>query len=290
MINKKLKIIFIFLLLFLFSCKDNNYQLIYEEKIPSVVEITVYGKNIFGGLSKFSSGSGFVWDNNGNILTNYHLLIDVKDSNSRIIVRTYDNDEFEAELIGKDPYSDLAVIKINKNLPKLDLGDSSIVLPGDDAIAMGSPFGQSFTMTTGIISAIGRTLNGLTYYKIPLVIQTDAAINPGNSGGALLNLDGQLVGINTAIATDGYSRSNAGVGFAIPINQAKRIMEDNKLDFWIMYLEGDLSFEELLKLKSDVSDFLARYVDEFDGIPDELKEKDTKQLILEFGEQNENNK
>ena len=100
MINKKIKIVFIFLLLFFFSCRDNNYQLIYEEKIPSVVEITVYGKNIFGGLSKFSAGSGFVWDNNGNILTNYHLLIDVKDSNSRIIVRTYDNNEFEAELIG----------------------------------------------------------------------------------------------------------------------------------------------------------------------------------------------
>ena len=88
---------------------ENNYQLIYEEKIPSVVEITVYGKNIFGGFSKFSSGSGFVWDDNGNILTNYHLLIDVN-SNSRIIVRTYNNDEFEAQLIGKDPYSDLAVI------------------------------------------------------------------------------------------------------------------------------------------------------------------------------------
>ena len=228
MINKKIKITFIFLLLFLFSCKENNYQLIYEEKIPSVVEITVYGKNIFGGLHKFAAGSGFVWDNNGNILTNYHLVMDVKDSNYRIIVRTYNNDEFEAELIGIDPYSDLAVIKINENLPKLNLGDSNIVSPGDDAIAMGSPFGQSFTMTTGIISAIGRTLNGLTYYKIPLVIQTDAAINPGNSGGPLLNSKGEVIGINTQIKSTGNSPQNSGVGFAVPINLAKKVVENIK--------------------------------------------------------------
>ena len=257
MINKKIKIIFIFLLLFLFSCKDNNYQLIYEEKIPSVVEITVYGKNIFGGLSKFSAGSGFVWDNNGNILTNYHLLIDVKDSNSRIIVRTYDNDEFEAELIGKDPYSDLAVIKINKNLPKLDLGDSSIVLPGDDAIAMGSPFGQSFTMTTGIISAIGRTLNGLTYYKIPLVIQTDAAINPGNSGGPLLNSKGEVIGINTQIKSNSESPQNSGVGFAVPINLAKKVVENIKygLDHEYSYLGIEaLNLDYEMRIRADVEE------------------------------------
>ena len=257
MINKKIKIIFIFLLLFLFSCKDNNYQLIYEEKIPSVVEITVYGKNIFGGLSKFSSGSGFVWDNNGNILTNYHLLIDVKDSNSRIIVRTYDNDEFEAELIGKDPYSDLAVIKINKNLPKLDLGDSSIVLPGDDAIAMGSPFGQSFTMTTGIISAIGRTLNGLTYYKIPLVIQTDAAINPGNSGGPLLNSKGEVIGINTQNKSNSESPQNSGVGFAVPINLAKKVVENIKygLDHEYSYLGIEaLNLDYEMRIRADVEE------------------------------------
>ena len=170
-------------------------------------------------------GSGVIVDSkNGYILTNNHVVDDM----DGIRVKLIDKREFDATIIGTDPKSDLAVLKINaENLDDIDIGDSESIRVGEWVMAVGSPFSEnlSHTVTTGIVSAIGRSniLNSGSYEDF---IQTDAAINPGNSGGALLNMDGDLIGINTAIATGGYEKGNRGVGFAIPSNMAQRIMSD----------------------------------------------------------------
>lgn len=172
-----------------------------------------------------SLGSGVIIDKEGFIITNNHVI----DGADKIRVILYNKNEYEASVIGVDPLSDLAIIQIEADeaLSTVKMGNSDKLSVGEWVIAIGSPFGLhlNHTVTAGIVSATGRSnvMSKLTYEDF---IQHDAAINPGNSGGALLNLDGELVGINTAIATDGYSRSNAGVGFAIPINQAKRVVED----------------------------------------------------------------
>ena len=172
-----------------------------------------------------SLGSGVIIDGEGYIITNNHVI----DGADKIRVILYNKNEYEASIIGVDPLSDLAIIQIeaDESLSTVKMGNSDKLSVGEWVIAIGSPFGLhlNHTVTAGIVSATGRSnvMSKLTYEDF---IQHDAAINPGNSGGALLNLDGELVGINTAIATDGYSRSNAGVGFAIPINQAKRVVED----------------------------------------------------------------
>lgn len=161
-------------------------------------------------------GSGFLTSTDGYILTNNHVVANA----DKINVTLADKREFEAKIIGTDPKSDVAVIKIEgTDLPTATLGDSSELEVGDWAIAIGTPFGLSQTVTAGIISAEGRSNIGINDYEN--FIQTDAAINPGNSGGPLVNIYGQVVGINTAI----FSRSGGyqGIGFAIPINMAKSI-------------------------------------------------------------------
>jgi len=170
-------------------------------------------------------GSGVIVDaKNGYILTNNHVVDDM----DGIKIKLIDKREFEATIIGTDPKTDLAVLKIDADeIQDIGLGNSDEIRVGEWVMAVGSPFSEnlSHTVTTGIISAIGRSniLNSGSYEDF---IQTDAAINPGNSGGALLNMDGELIGINTAIATGGYEKGNRGVGFAIPSNMAKRIMAD----------------------------------------------------------------
>ena len=170
-------------------------------------------------------GSGVIIDaKKGYILTNNHVVDDM----DGIKVKLIDKREFDATIIGKDPKTDIAVLQIDaEDLIEIKLGNSDDVRVGEWVMAVGSPFSEnlSHTVTTGIVSALGRSniMNSQSYEDF---IQTDAAINPGNSGGALLNMDGELVGINTAIATGGYERSNRGVGFAIPSNMADRIMTD----------------------------------------------------------------
>lgn len=171
-------------------------------------------------------GSGVIVDEeNGYVLTNNHVIDDADE----IQVQLIDKRVVVAEIVGTDPKSDLAVLQIeNEDLSALELGDSDDLRVGEWVLAIGSPFSAnlSHTVTTGIVSALGRSniISGNHYEDF---IQTDAAINPGNSGGALLNMDGKLVGINTAIATGGgFERSNRGVGFAIPSNMAKKVMHD----------------------------------------------------------------
>ena len=165
------------------------------------------------------AGSGFIIDREGHILTNNHVV----EKADKITVTLNDNSEVEATLIGTDPKSDVALIKIDvdHDLPVVELGDSASLEVGEWVIAIGNPFGLSQTVTVGVVSATGRSRVGINEYEN--FIQTDAAINPGNSGGPLLNIHGQVVGINSAL----YSRTGGymGIGFAIPINMAKFINE-----------------------------------------------------------------
>ncbi len=176
-----------------------------------------YGWNIPQQIEK-ATGSGFIIDPNGYILTNQHVIDGAK--SIKVTLQGKDN-PFDATVVGEDYELDLAVLKIDaSNLQTIPMGDSDIMRPGDPVIAIGNPLGLDHTVTTGVVSAKGRpiTIQDRNYKNL---IQTDAAINPGNSGGPLINIEGQVIAINTAISTDGQ-----GIGFAIPINTAKSIMQE----------------------------------------------------------------
>ena len=186
---------------------------LYRQANPGIVSIRVYTRGlVMGGQG---SGSGFVYDDRGHIVTNNHVVAGAQ----QVTVIFYDGLEAEATIVGTDPDSDLAVIKVDalpEGVHPLPLGDSDQVSVGETVVAIGNPFGLQSSMTVGIVSAVGRTIaSGATPFSIPHAIQTDAAINPGNSGGPLLNLQGQVIGVNAQIATSG-AQANAGVGFAIP--------------------------------------------------------------------------
>jgi len=171
------------------------------------------------------SGSGFIVSQDGYILTNNHVVADA----DKVRVTLLDNREFDARVVGRDPRTDVAVIKINTDhLTPLAFGNSDDARIGDWVLAVGNPLNLQFTVTAGIVSAKGRGLAGLTddndRYQIQDFIQTDAAINPGNSGGPLVNLQGEVIGINSAIASQ--TGFYAGYGFAVPINLARRVMDD----------------------------------------------------------------
>lgn len=172
------------------------------------------------------SGTGFIVSRDGYILTNNHVVAEAE----RVTVRLLDNREFTARVIGRDPNTDVAVIKIDAdNLPAVSFGNSEQARIGDWVLAFGNPLGFTFTVTSGIVSAKGRQLRGLqdpseARYQIQDFIQTDAAINPGNSGGPLVNMDGQVIGINSAIASQ--TGLYSGYGFAIPVNLARRVMDE----------------------------------------------------------------
>lgn len=194
---------------------------IYNKVSPAMVAITVSsGNNRFMRAS--GSGSGFVVDPRGYILTNHHVI----DGASKITVKFVDGTTLDAKVVGADRFQDLAVIKVdpgNRSLVAVELGDSDQVQVGELAIAIGSPFGQNYSVTAGIVSGLNRELQEEgNPYVIQGAIQTDASINPGNSGGPLLNDRGQVIGINTAI--EGPVRGSVGIGFAVPINTAKQIL------------------------------------------------------------------
>ncbi len=210
--------------------------------LPSVVTVSVGSGNAGG------SGSGVVLTSDGMILTNAHVVtIDGKTNGVAIEIKTSDGSVSKARIVGVDPTNDLAVIKATGVFTPIEFADSSLVNVGDNVVAIGAPLGLEESVTTGILSALNRTIqldssaapdgslqlwNGSGAPQVSLrVLQTDAAINPGNSGGALLNSKGQLIGVNVAIATAGSSGSNSqagsiGVGFSIPSNIAKRISDE----------------------------------------------------------------
>lgn len=172
-------------------------------------------------MKQRSLGSGVVVSEDGFILTNNHVVADADE----ILVTLSDKKKYEAQIIGRDPKTDLALIKIEikKTIPAAKLGDSDKLMVGDWVVAIGNPFGLGSTVTAGIVSAKGRVIGAGPYDNF---IQTDASINPGNSGGPLFNLDGEVIGVNTAIVSQ--SGGNVGIGFAIPINMAKSVMPQLK--------------------------------------------------------------
>lgn len=195
---------------------------LYFQASPSVVAISV----IDPMLGEYSGGSGFVVDTDGHILTNAHVVDSGDLRNAYLEISFFDGTRVRGELIGSDIDSDLAVVKVNlpaAQLRPLAFADSDNLFIGQSALAIGSPFGQKWTLTAGIISALDRTISGLGNYQIGAVIQTDAPINPGNSGGPLLNLEGRVIGVNAQIISE--NRANSGVGFAIPANLAVRVFE-----------------------------------------------------------------
>ncbi|MBT8173993.1 MAG: PDZ domain-containing protein [Nitrosopumilus sp.] len=202
------------------SSKNLSLIEIFESSEFGVVSITVTKTSTSGGNSN-SVGSGFIFDKEGHIITNNHVVKDTK----KIDVTFIDGTSYRAEIIGTDPYADIAVIKIDVNSKKLypiPIGDSSKLKVGEQIAAIGNPFGLSGSMTSGIVSQLGRLLPSGAGFSIPDVIQTDTAINPGNSGGPLLNMKGEIVGVNTAIYSNDGSFS--GVGFSIPSNVILKIV------------------------------------------------------------------
>ena len=208
-----------------YDAEEQNNIAVYKRVSPSVVNITstaLVFDFFYGTVPQQGQGSGFILDKEGHILTNYHVI---EGANRGIEVQLSDGRKFAARVIGADRTHDLALLQIDApNLRPVTLADSSQLNVGQKVYAIGNPFGLSGTMTRGIISAI-RPIRNADGAKIEDAIQTDAAINPGNSGGPLLNSSGDVIGINTMIASNGADQSS-GIGFAIPINTAKAVLSD----------------------------------------------------------------
>jgi S1-C subfamily serine protease len=208
---------------------------VYQKASPSVVNVisTVITRDFFlNPIPREGSGSGSVIDTQGHILTNNHVIRDAQ----KLEVTLADGSKWPAKLVGTDPDNDLAVMKIEapaEKLKPLPLGDTRQLQVGLKVLAIGNPFGLGLTLTTGIISSLGRTIRSEVGSMIEDLIQTDASINPGNSGGPLLNSDGEMIGINTAIISP--TGGSVGIGFAIPVNTAKRIVPQLVSKGYVVY-------------------------------------------------------
>lgn len=208
------------------SVEDEKNVLVnlYAQVNPAVVNITIYASN-GNTIVPVGQGSGWLYDNARHLVTNAHVV-----NNAEQVEITFSGGTISsAEVIGVDLESDLALLQaeyVPADVEPLPLGDMSQLAVGQTVVAIGNPFGLNGTLTQGIISALGRDIPALTQFKIPQSIQTDAAINPGNSGGPLLNLQGQVIGVNAQIETSSMLTVNSGVGFAIPISIVKRVIPD----------------------------------------------------------------
>ena len=201
---------------------------IYKRSGPGVVQITSTIASSTSDTGQFQQasqalGSGFVLDHEGHIVTNFHVI----DGATSIQVRFSNDDTLKATLVGSDPSTDVALLKVDAPaaaLTPLALADSSRVEVGDAVVAIGNPFGLERTVTSGIVSALQRAVQAPNGYSIDHVIQTDAPINHGNSGGPLLNTHGDVIGINSQIETGGSGDGNVGIGFAVPSNTVKAVV------------------------------------------------------------------
>ncbi len=227
------------------SADELNNIDIYKACHLATVNITstVYRQTIFMEIyPQKDSGSGFIIGSDGRILTNSHVIADP----NRVEVRLSDQTHYKARVLYQDQYNDMALLQIDpkKKLPVLHLGDSDGVQVGQKVLAIGNPFGLEGTLTVGVVSSLGRKIRGENDQELDDMVQTDAAINPGNSGGPLLDSAGNVIGINTAIL--GPSGGNVGIGFALPINRAKAMLDDfqtgrqrPKLGVTVVYVAGD---------------------------------------------------
>src|SRR4030042_47876 len=233
MISKRLSVVILILLISLWTTHafsitedEKNNISVYEKVADGVVHVTstaIQMDFFFNAFPTQGSGSGSIIDTKGHILTNHHVVADAQ----KLEVTLADGSKWPAKMVGLDPDNDLAVIKIDapkEKLKVISMGDSKNLRIGQKVLAIGNPFGLQRTLTTGIISSLGRTIRSEVGTLIEDVIQTDAAINPGNSGGPLLNSDGEIVGINSAIISP--TGGNVGIGFAIPVNTAKRVVPE----------------------------------------------------------------
>ena len=259
----------------LLKAKEFQLNTIYSTSLPSIIHIKVRQTvpGFFQNQERTGQGSGFIWDTEGNIVTNYHVVA----SASIVDVEFADGSQYSASVIGLDPNSDLAIIKVNpkgKILTPLNLGDSTNVKVGNHTIVIGSPFGQEFSMSSGIVSAIKRTVPSQNArFSIPNVIQTDAAINPGNSGGPLLDIEGNVIGINSQIIS--RSGGNQGIGFAIPINSVKKIIptliKGEKFEYPYIGITGmdlNTNLKKALEIDSEIKGVMI--VDVVKGSPADL--------------------
>jgi S1-C subfamily serine protease len=205
---------------------------LFESAAPSVAYITTQVRQIDYWTRNVlevprGTGSGFLWDDQGHVVTNFHVVQDLVTRRGSSAKVTLGDDDFEATLVGYADEQDLAVLKIEaapEQLVPIRIGTSRDLRVGQKVNAIGNPFGLDHTLTTGIVSALGRTIQAVTGTTIFDVIQTDAAINPGNSGGPLLDSGGRLIGVNTAIASP--SGASAGIGFAVPVDTVSRIVPE----------------------------------------------------------------
>jgi len=233
-----------------FSTDENNNIEIYKMARPATVNITsiVYREDFFFQVyPQEGTGSGFILKPDGLILTNNHV---VSGSQQLTVTLAGDKKQYKARVLGTDPRNDLALVKIQavQQLPFLKLGDSDNLQVGQKVLAIGNPFGLGGTLTTGIVSSLGRTLQPQEGRRLEDMIQTDAAINPGNSGGPLLDSHGAVIGVNTAI----LGEQNVGIGFAMPINRAKSMLDEFQakgrvtrpfLGIQTIYIAGDVAVD-----------------------------------------------
>ncbi len=273
MISKKASIIIILLVGFWIgnACgiteDEKNNIAVYEKVADGVVNITSIAVQLdffFNPFPTQGSGSGSIIDLKGHILTNHHVVANAQ----KLEVTLADGSKWPAKLIGSDPDNDLAVIKIDapkEKLKVIPMGDSKNLRIGQKVLAIGNPFGLERTLTTGVISSLGRTIRSDAGYLIEDVIQTDAAINPGNSGGPLLNSEGEIIGINSAIISP--SGGSVGIGFAIPVNTAKRVIPELISKGYVSYPYIGATIQSLipemakfLKLKIDRGAMIAEVV------------------------------
>ncbi len=241
---------------------------LYEQLNPGVVNIQIFAQQI-GGIG-VGAGSGFVIDEEGHIVTNFHVVEEAE----FMTVVYFNGIQAPAEFVGGDAHSDLAVIRV-ESLPDgvvpLALGDSDAVEVGEWVVAIGNPFGLGSSLTVGVVSALGRTIPaGATPFGIPHAVQTDAAINPGNSGGPLLNMDGEVIGVNAMIATDGMGGANIGVGFAIPVSIVRRavpsLIETGTYGWPWLGIQGD-SVNYFIGQANNLDTQRGAYVDQVVGGP-----------------------